>query len=205
MYLKQYENYDNIYYAKSRDGVVGWYYPILSTFLLKCRMWTSSSLFLTWRRHAFDTVDRDTLWGVQEKFWCPLSMLQIIKEVYTDNLGRIMLGEGPSSPFRTQCGVFTALTNAVLYLVDAQSRSRNVCISYKSKGDVLDLRCLKVKSKCRKKYILELQCTDDCAFIASIRQQLQDTIKCFHNAYTALGLKLNTSKTRQKSLQSWKP
>lgn len=155
---------------------------------------------------AFDTVNREILWKLLEKFGCPPTALAIIREFHNGMLARVSLGGASSEQFSVQSGVkqgcvlAPVLFNIYLVAVTLLSRTQvgpdnGISIRYRFDGGIFNTRRLKAKNLTVSTQIFELQYADDATAIAHDSASLQRSLTAMHEAYTRLGLVINTRKT----------
>ena len=155
---------------------------------------------------AFDTVNRELLWTVLEKFGTPPKFLTILKKLH-ENMSATVLASGERSPpFNIEVGVkqgcviapviFNIFISAITILSQrAIPMEDKVAIQFRLDGSLFNLRRLQAHTKTVTKHILELQYADDCALVAHTPQALQRSLNVVAGLYEAMGLKMNVSKT----------
>ena len=140
---------------------------------------------------AFDTVDRDMLWMVLDKFGCPAKFISIIKAFHTDMMATVLITGEESEPFRVGvgvkqgCAMAPVLFNIYLAAANVLFRQRigEVCginITYRLDGGLFNLQRLKARTKVSHVTIYELQNADDCALAAHTLQDLQRSLEVLH-------------------------
>jgi hypothetical protein len=91
---------------------------------------------------------------------------------------------------------------ALSIIVDKKSKVRGIGIRYRLDGGLFNLARLRTILKNRTCLITDLMYADDCALIARTPEQLQQILdtRTYTESYTALGLKLNKTKTKIMSI-----
>lgn len=98
---------------------------------------------------TFDSVNRDTLWGLVQKFGCLAQLLQIIKNLHLEDTALLMFENGRSEPFNVEYRVcqgcvlattfFLANVNTILHIFDPKLTSKSVGVSYRIDGGIFNL------------------------------------------------------------------
>ena len=155
---------------------------------------------------AFDTVNRDVLWQVLKRFGCPPKFLNILAQFHSGMMARVVVGRHSSEPFGVETGVrqgcvlAPVLFNIFLVCVTTLLRRRmekqaGVTIDFRLDGNLFNIRRLQATTKMTSETIIELQYADDCALVAHTPEALQNILSAAVNAYTRMGLTINTQKT----------
>ena len=155
---------------------------------------------------AFDTVNRDMLWKVLDKFGCPEKFIKMVRAFHTGMMATVLVSGEESDAFgvgvgvKQRCAMAPVLFN--IYLAAANrlfnQRIREECsihLAYRLDGSLFNLRRLKARTKVSHETLYELQYADDCALVAHTPEDLQISLTTLHQAYSELGLVINPTKT----------
>ena len=134
---------------------------------------------------AFDTVNRDMLFQVLQRFGCPPKTLSIIRSLHDGMKVRVRTVDGVSEPFPVSMGVkqgcvlapclFNIYLTAVSLLVRAELQPDDaVSVRYRSDGNVFNLQRLKARTKTRVTAVFEEQYADDGAILSQTEDGLQN-------------------------------
>ncbi len=155
---------------------------------------------------AFDTIDRQVLWVILEKFGVPPRFLDILQQFHVGMQARVIVGTSQSPSFPVQVGVKQGCVLAPvifnLFLAAVTLLSRNslspdegVCLQFRLDGNLFNLRRLQAITKTTTITIHELQYADDCAFLAHSPTAMQHTLDVVCAVYQACGLQVNIQNT----------
>lgn len=155
---------------------------------------------------AFDTVNRELLFIILRKLGCPLEFIRIIKKLYTDVHGRLIVDGELAQSLEYNSGVnqgcklaptlFRIYTAVLLWL--AFKKIKHTCsvrIRLPYNGDLFDLRRLKAKTKALTEFIREAQYADDIAIFSDTPEGLQSLLTSHNDVTMKIGLYINTVKT----------
>lgn len=153
---------------------------------------------------AFDSLNREALWAIMERFGVPKKFLQVCRSLHKNNLASVIHNGVPTEPFQTKTGVrqgcvlapilFNIFAAALSMMVDSKLRTRGLEVRYRYDGGLFNLKRLRAKT--RTKFITDLQYADDCGLISDSAENLQKILETYSWAYQALGLKINVNKTK---------
>ena len=160
-------------------------------------------------KKAFDTVDRQLLFLILERYGCPPTYMKIVRALHTNNTAAVRVGNEVSDPFDVTMGVkqgcvlapilFNIFMVAVAHLASSIQTADTVFpgikLNYRFDGGVFNLQRLKARTKISSTAIRDLQYADDAAIVAQNEAELQEQLAIINEAYTRMGLKMNTSKT----------
>ena len=155
---------------------------------------------------AFDTVNRELLWTLLEKFGTPPKFLTILRKLHDGMTATVLASGERSEPFSIDVGVkqgcviapviFNIFISAITLLSqNAIPQDDKVSIQYRHDGSLFNLRRLQAHTKTMTNQILELQYADDCALVAHTPLALQRSLDAVAGSYEAMGLKMNVNKT----------
>ncbi|KAI8519286.1 hypothetical protein Bbelb_025430 [Branchiostoma belcheri] len=153
---------------------------------------------------AFDTVSREALWSVLEKYGCPRKFVNLIRLFHDKMTGMVLCGGEASETFEISNGVkqgcvlapilFNLFFTCVLNQALSDVRD-GVHLKYRTDGSLFDLRRLKAKTKTVVTTILEALFADDCALVAHKEPVLQMFVNKFAEAADLFGLTISLGKT----------
>jgi hypothetical protein len=153
---------------------------------------------------AFDTVNREALWKILQKFGCPDKFTNMIRLFHDNMTGLVLSGGDASQPFNISNGVKQGCVLAPvlfnLFLTCALNHAvrdiqDGVYLKYRMDGSLFDLRRLNAKTKTTERTILEALFADDCALMAHTESALQHTVDKFAEAFRLFGLTISLGKT----------
>ena len=155
---------------------------------------------------AFDTILREVLWLILEKFGTPPKFLSILEKLHENTQATVLASGERSEPFNINAGVkqgcviapviFNIFIAAVTILCNQSVPDEDkISIEYRLDGSLFNVRRLQAHTKTSINHILELQYADDCALVAHTPEALQRSLNVIAGLYQALGLKMNTNKT----------
>ena len=155
---------------------------------------------------AFDTVNREIMWLILEKFGVPQKFLTILRQFHDGMEARVRVGSALSESFPVAVGVkqgcvlaptlfnlFLAAVNLITHNVI--NEYKGVQVEYRLDGNLFNLRRLQVHTKTTIRDITELQYADDLVLIANTPMDLQNGLDLLTTAYESIGLKVNINKT----------
>nr|VZI37250.1 unnamed protein product [Spirometra erinaceieuropaei] len=168
---------------------------------------------------AFDTVNREGLWKIMQKFGCPERFTQMVRQLHDGMMARVTDNGAVSEAFAVTNGVkqgcvlaptlFSLMFSAML--MDAYRDERpGIRIAYKTDGHLLNQRRMHFKSRLwgtrwtSSKSTVELSSTttvhellfaDDCALNTTSEEEMQRSMDLFSAACENFGLVINTQKT----------
>lgn len=155
---------------------------------------------------AYDSINRNLLWGFLRKFGCPPKFINILQKFHSNNNAMVKTNSGLSDPFTVTNGVkqgcviapylFNVFMTAFLIIVDSKLITRGIGIKYRFDGGLHKLSRLKSKHFTAKKFISELQYADDILICAHSTKELQEMVDTFSQVYSLLGLKININKSK---------
>ena len=136
---------------------------------------------------AFDTVSRQGLWKVLEKFGCSAKLIELISSFHNGMQACVQEAAEISEPFPVDNGVKQGCVLAptlfsiffAAMLIDAFGDcDRGVFIQYRTDGNLFNLRRLKAKFKVCEVLLREFLFADDCALVAHVLEDMQDKPFC---------------------------
>nr|VZI19188.1 unnamed protein product [Spirometra erinaceieuropaei] len=153
---------------------------------------------------AFDTVNREGLWKIMQKFGCPERFTQMVRQLHDGMMARVTNNGAVSEAFavtnRVKQGcvlaptLFSLLLSAIL--MDAFRDERpGICIVYRTDGHLLNQRRMHFQSRVSTTTVHELLFADDCALNTTSEEEMQRSMDLFSAACENFGLVINTQKT----------
>nr|VZI01579.1 unnamed protein product [Spirometra erinaceieuropaei] len=153
---------------------------------------------------AFDTVNREGLWKIMQKFGCPERFTQMVRQLHDGMMARVTDNGAVSEAFAVTNGVkqgcvlaptlFTLMFSAML--MDAYRDERpGIRIAYRTDGHLLNQRQMHFQSRVSTTTVHVLLFADDCALNTTSEEEMQRSMDLFSAACDNFGLVINTQKT----------
>ncbi|BHF83399.1 hypothetical protein SprV_0902654100 [Sparganum proliferum] len=153
---------------------------------------------------AFDTVNREGLWKIMQKFGCPERFIEMVRQLHDGMMARVTDNGAVSEAFAVTNGVkqgcvlaptlFSLMFSAML--MDAYRDERpGIHIAYRTDGQLLNQRRLQFQSHVSTTTVHELLFADDCALNTTSEEEMQRSMDLFSAACLNFGLVINTQKT----------
>ncbi|BHF73173.1 hypothetical protein SprV_0401625000 [Sparganum proliferum] len=153
---------------------------------------------------AFDTVNREGLWKIMQKFGCPERFTQMVRQLHDGMMARVTDNGAVSEAFAVTNGVkqgcvlaptlFSLMFSAML--MDAYRDERpGIRIAYRTDGQLLNQRRMHFQSRVSTTTVHELLFTDDCALNTNSEEEMRRSMDLFSAACENFGLVINTQKT----------
>nr|VZI49364.1 unnamed protein product [Spirometra erinaceieuropaei] len=153
---------------------------------------------------AFDTVNREGLWKIMQKYGCPERFTQMVRQLHDGMMARVTNNGAVSETFAVTNGVkqgcvlaptlFSLMFSAML--MDAYRDERpGIRIAYRTDGHLLNQRRMHFKSRVSTTTVHELLVADDCALNTTSEEEMQRSMDLFSAACENFGLAINTQKT----------
>ncbi|BHF65014.1 hypothetical protein SprV_0200802300 [Sparganum proliferum] len=153
---------------------------------------------------ALDTVNREGLWKIMQKFSCPERFIEMVRQLHDGTIARITDNGAVSEAFAVTNGVkqgcvlvptlFSLMFSAML--MDAYRDERPVIyIAYRTDGHLLNQRRMHFQSRVSRTTVHELLFADDCAMDTTSEEEMQGSMDLFSAACENFGLVINTQKT----------
>ena len=153
---------------------------------------------------AFDSINRDALWRVLEKFGVPPKMLQMIKSLHEGMEAFLSMDGTLGTPFPVKSGVkqgcilapilFGVFFAVVLFLA-ILNFDKPIFLRFRTSGSLFNLSRLKSKTKVSLATLIELLYADDCDLVTHSEVAMQELVTRFNLIAKAFGLKFNIKKT----------
>nr|VZI33594.1 unnamed protein product [Spirometra erinaceieuropaei] len=153
---------------------------------------------------AFDTVNREGLWKIMQKFGCPERFIQMVRQLHDGMMARVTDNGAVSEAFavtnRVKQGCVLAPTPFSLMfspvLMDAYRDERpGIRIAYRTDGRLLNQRRMRFQSRVSTTTVHELLFADDCALNTTSEEEMQRSMDLFSATLENFGLAINTQKT----------
>ncbi|BHF58006.1 hypothetical protein SprV_0100095500 [Sparganum proliferum] len=153
---------------------------------------------------AFDTVNREGLWKIMQKFGCPERFIEMVRHLRDGTLARVTDNGAVSETFAVTNGVkqgcvlaptlFSLMSSAMQ--MDAYRDGRpGIRIAYRTDGHLLNQRRMHFQSRVSTITVHELLFADDCALNTTSEEDMQRSMDLFSAACENFGLVINTQKT----------
>nr|VZI27966.1 unnamed protein product [Spirometra erinaceieuropaei] len=153
---------------------------------------------------ALDTVNREGLWKIMQKFGCPERFTQMVRQLHDGMMARVTDNGAVSEAFAVTNGVkqgcvlepalFSLMFSVML--MDAYRDERpGIRIAYRTDGHLLNQRRMNIQSRVSTTTIHEILFADDCALNATSEEEMQRSMDLFSAACENFGLVINTQKT----------
>nr|VZI43406.1 unnamed protein product [Spirometra erinaceieuropaei] len=153
---------------------------------------------------AFDTVNREGLWKIMQKFGCPERFTQMVRQLHDGMMARVMDNGAVSEAFAVTNGVkqgsvlaptlFSLMFSAML--MDAYRDERpGFRIAYMTDDHLLNQRRMHFQSRVSTTTVHALLFGDDCALNATSEEEMQRSMDLFSAACENFGLVINMQKT----------
>ncbi|BHF68246.1 hypothetical protein SprV_0301127900 [Sparganum proliferum] len=156
---------------------------------------------------AFDTVNREGLWKIMQKFGCPEGFIQMVRQLRDGTMARVTDNGAVSEAFAVINGVkqgcvlaptlFSLMLSAMLMDVyrDERPPPPGIRITYRTDGLLLNQRRMYFQSRISTTSVHELPFADDCALNTTSEAEMQRSMDLFSAACENFGLVINTQKT----------
>nr|VZI34980.1 unnamed protein product [Spirometra erinaceieuropaei] len=155
---------------------------------------------------AFDTVNREGMWKIMQKFGCPERFIQMVRQLHDghESRARVTDNGAVSEVFAVTNGVkqgcvpaptpFSLMFSAML--MDAyRDERRGIRIAYRTDGHLLNQRRMHFQSRVSTTTVHELLFADDCSLNTTSEEEMQRSMDLFSAACENFGLVINTQKT----------
>ncbi|BHF59591.1 hypothetical protein SprV_0100255100 [Sparganum proliferum] len=153
---------------------------------------------------AFDTVNREGLWKIMQKFGCPERFTQKVRQLHNGMMARVTDNGAVSEAFVMTNGVkqgcvltpalFSLMFSAML--MDAYRDERPaISVAYRTNGHLLNQRTMHFQTRLPTSNVHELLFADDCAVNATNVGDMQRSMDLFGADCDKFGLVINTQKT----------
>nr|VZH90198.1 unnamed protein product [Spirometra erinaceieuropaei] len=152
----------------------------------------------------FDTVNREGMWKIIQKFGCPERFIQTVRQLHDGMIARVTDNGAASEAFAVTNGVkqgcvlvptlFSLMSSAML--MDACRDERpGIRIAYGMDGHLLNQRQMHFQSRVSTTTVQELLFADDCALNTTSEEEMQRSMDLFSAACENFGLVINTQQT----------
>ncbi|BHF65723.1 hypothetical protein SprV_0200873600 [Sparganum proliferum] len=171
----------------------------------KCQeMWTHLYSIFVDLTKAFETLNREGLWKIMQKFGCPERFIEMVRQLHDGIMARVTDNGAVSGAFTVTNGVkqgcvlaptlFSLMFSAML--MDAcRDKRPGIRIAYRTDGHLLNQRRMHFQSRVSTTTVHELLLADDCAPSTASEEDMQRSMDPFSAACENFGLVINTQKT----------
>nr|VZI49993.1 unnamed protein product [Spirometra erinaceieuropaei] len=140
---------------------------------------------------AFDTVNREGLWKIMQKFGCPERFTQMVRQLHDEAFA---VTNGVKQRCVLAPTLFSLMFSAMLMDAYRDERPGNR-IAYRTDGHLLNQRRMHFQSRVSTTTVHELLFADDCALNTTSEEEMQRSMDLFSAACENFGLVINTQKT----------
>ena len=156
---------------------------------------------------AFDTVNRELLWGVMLKVGCPPKFIAILRAFHDGMNATVRCAGEHSDSFPVGVGVkqgcvlapilFNIFLASIMKLVYIRidPAEHGVPIQFRYDGGLFNLRRLQARTRTSPVSVVDLQYADDAVLVSHTTEGLQSCLNAVQDAYSGAGLVINTDKT----------
>ncbi|BHF74341.1 hypothetical protein SprV_0501742600 [Sparganum proliferum] len=154
---------------------------------------------------AFDTVNRERLWKIMQKFCCPERFIEMVRQLHDGMMARVTDNGAVSEAFAVTNGVkqgcvlaptlFSLMFSVMLMDAYRDERPPGIRIAYRTDGQLLNQRRMHFQSRVSTTTVHELLFADDCALNTTSEEEMQRSMDLFSAACANFGLVINTQKT----------
>ncbi|BHF64176.1 hypothetical protein SprV_0200717500 [Sparganum proliferum] len=153
---------------------------------------------------AFDTVNRDGLWKIMQKFSCPERFTEMVRQLNDGMMSHVMDNGSVSEAFAVTNGVkqgcvlahtLFSLMFSVMLMYAYRDESPGIRIAYRTDGHLLNQRRMHFQSRVSTTTVHELLFADDRTLIATSEGGMQRSMDLSYAVCENFGLIINTEKT----------
>ena len=153
---------------------------------------------------AFDTVSREGLWKMMEKFGCPAKFIAMVRQFHDGMLAKVQNDGEFSDPYpvtnwvKQGCVLASTLFSMMFsaMLTDAfQHGDNGIPIRYRFDGKLFNLRRLQAKSKVQTEVLDEFLFADDMAKGAPTEEKMQKGVDQVSDSCDSYYLTISIKKT----------
>ncbi|VDL95821.1 unnamed protein product [Schistocephalus solidus] len=153
---------------------------------------------------AFDTVNRDGMWNVMQKFGCPERFTHMVRQLHNGTTAHVTDNGTVSEAFAVTNGVkqgcilaptlFSLLFSAMM--MDAyRDEQPGILITYRTDGHLLNSRRMQASTRLSMATFHDLLFADDCALNTVTEADMQRSMDHFAAGCTNFGLTISKAKT----------
>ncbi|BHF80025.1 hypothetical protein SprV_0702314900 [Sparganum proliferum] len=153
---------------------------------------------------AFDTVNREGLWKIMQKFGCPERFIQMVRQLHDGMMARVTDNGAVSEAFAVTNGgkhgcvlaptIFSLMFSAMLMGAYRDCERPGIRIAYRTDGQLLNQRRMHFQSRVSTTSVHELLFADDCALNTTSEEEMQRSMDLFSAACENFGLVISTEK-----------
>nr|VZI37041.1 unnamed protein product [Spirometra erinaceieuropaei] len=153
---------------------------------------------------AFDTVNREGLWKIMQKFGCPERFTQMVRQLHDGMMARVTDNGAVSEAFAVTNGVkqgcvlaptFFSFMFSAMLINEYRDERPGIRSAYRTDGHFLNHRRMNFQSRVSTATVHELLFADDCALNTTSEGEMQRRMDLFSAACENFGLIINTQKT----------
>ena len=155
---------------------------------------------------AFDTVNREILWQIMQKFGCPDKFIAVTRAFHDGMKASVVIGSEETATFSVErgvkqgCVIAPIMFNIYLAAATALFRERlspghGIGLIYRLNGSLFNLRRLQAQPRISHDKVTDLQYADDCVLVSHSPEGLQKALNVIYDIYNTLGLVINANKT----------
>nr|VZI46445.1 unnamed protein product [Spirometra erinaceieuropaei] len=153
---------------------------------------------------AFDTVNREGLWKIMQKFGCPERFTRMVRQLHDGMMARVTDNGAVSEVFavtngrKQRCVLAPTLFSLMFFamLMDAYRDERpGIRIVYRTDGHLLNQRRMHFQSRVSTTTVHKLLFADDCVLNTTSEDEMQRSMDLFSAARENFGLVINKQKT----------
>ncbi|BHF73860.1 hypothetical protein SprV_0401694400 [Sparganum proliferum] len=149
---------------------------------------------------AFDTVNREGLWKIMQKFGCPERFIAMVRQLHDGMMARVTDNGAVSEAFAVTNGVkqgcvlaptlFSLMFSAMLMDAYRGDERPGIRIAYRTDGHLLNQRRMQFQSRVSTTMVHELLLADDCALNTTSEEEMQRNMDLFSAASENFGTQL---------------
>ncbi|VDL97558.1 unnamed protein product [Schistocephalus solidus] len=150
---------------------------------------------------AFDSVNRDGLWKLMQKFGCPERFTHMVRQLHDGMTARVTDNGTVSEAFAVTSGVkqgcvLAPILFSLRYADGPYHDERpGIRIAYRTGGHLLNSRRIQAPTRVSMTTVHDLIFTDDCALNTVTEEDMQRSMDLFAAGCATFGLTINTAKT----------
>lgn len=156
---------------------------------------------------AYDSVNREAMWEVLEKFGVPAKIIALVRSFHDGQQARVVQHDRVSESFEIKSGLRQGCVMApTLFLLFMEAITRRMKKTLKQSDgfqirtrkdrDFFNVQRFKAASKCQVLSISHLLYADDAVLVSGTRAGLQRIVDAFAEASMSFGLRISIDKTK---------
>ncbi|VDL92682.1 unnamed protein product [Schistocephalus solidus] len=153
---------------------------------------------------AFDTVNRNGLWKVMQKFGCPKRFTHMLRQLHDGMTARVTVVGMVSEAFAVTNGVkqgcvlaptLCSLMFTAMLMGAYRDEQPGIRIAYRTDGHLLNSRRMQAATRVSSATIHDLLFADDCALNTVTEEDMQRSMNLYAAGFANFGLTISTTKT----------